>query len=322
MKILFLGRNDEKRYYSSFPMKHTLLESKQLICYGVGYENYKRDCFLGIFDSRRRDIFKVIRRLYSDDQPDVILIDVCWPLHCDWENLDKVEIPKALIFDDPHFQPDERIEYIRKNKIDLVLFVYKYSIPHFKDKINCRIEWLPWSVNTSIFKDYGLDRTYDVSFLGHTNPRAYPFRTKIVETLSKHPDIKFFTKEHPGGSWNLDPKKHLIGENYARVVAQSKIFAFDTGIYNGAIAKFYEGMACNTLVAAPMPFDGEELHFKPEYNFVTIDEHNFLEKILYYLKHEHERLEIAKRGYETVRKYHTVEIRAKQLIDYLKKIAK
>lgn len=71
---------------------------------------------------------------------------------------------------------------------------------------------------------------------------------------------------------------------------------------------------------ASMPFDREDLHFEPGFDFVEINKENFLEKIRYYLRHENERRKIARRGCETVKKYHTVTIRAKQLVDYLKNI--
>ena len=41
------------------------------------------------------------------------------------------------------------------------------------------------------------------------------------------------------------------------------------------------------------------------------------DKARYYVEHEDERKEIAKRGYDTIRKYHTHKIRAKQLLGYI-----
>jgi len=343
MKILYLGKNDEKLAASAMCyLRHALAKIEDVAWYGPGYGNFRREKFLHILEvvqkrfnfepiiellnyltTPSRDIFRIIEQIYGKDEPDFIIQDVYWP-PCYWKNLDKVKIPKAIIWGDLHHDPLGSVVYVNQNKFDLVLFVYKNSPLRtiYSDRTNCPSTWLPWSVNTNVFKDYGLERKYDVTCLGSMNPYVYPMRAKMVDVLSRRSDINFFTQKHPGYGWNLDPKKHLIRENYARVISQSKIFAFDTGIFNGALIKFFEGMACNTLVMAPMPYDGEELHFEPGYNFVDINEHNFLENILYYLKHEDERLEIAKRGYETVRKYHTVEIRAKQLVDSLKKIAK
>lgn len=321
---MFLGINDDniRAHYINY-LKHALARMEDVIFYGLGYENYEGARFLGIIgSSKRHDILQIIERVYDKDEPDVIVI--AWPFdwymrNCNWKNLEKTVIPKVVILGDPHHRPLDKIEYINQNKIDLALTTEKRPILQMKDKINCTIEWLPISVNTNVFKPYDLPRRYDVTLLGAMNPKYYPLRVKITKILSKRSDIAFFSNEH-GREWESYHKKTLIRKNYARVIAQSKILVFCGGIYNYAIAKFHEGMACNTLVMAPMPFDGEDLHFKPGYNFVTIDDENFMEKIRYYLEHEDERKEIAKRGYETVKKYHTTEIRAKQLVDYLKQI--
>jgi spore maturation protein CgeB len=81
-------------------------------------------------------------------------------------------------------------------------------------------------------------------------------------------------------------------------------------------------MACNTLVMATMPKDGKDLHFVPGKNFVEVNRSNFVEKIRYYLKHDDERHQIALRGMQTVKKYHTVQKRANQLMTYLESICK
>lgn len=313
MKILYLSKNKKNACSSKdWYLQNQLAKMERLVFYGPRYPNF---LFFG-----RWDVPKIIQHVYPNDNPDVILIDHNWKVSRQWKNLEKIEIPKAFIISDPHHEPSKKMAYIRKNKIDLTLFVLKHTLKQFKDKIDCPVGWLPWSVDTRVFRDYGFERKYDVTFLGAAD-RFYPLRQKILETLPKTPGIKFFTKSHPG-KWNIDPKKDLCRENYAKVLAQSKIFIFGTGIANYPVAKFFEAMACNTLVMAPMPLDGEDLHFKPEYNFIEINEENFLEKIRYYLRHENERREIAKLGCETIGKYHTVAVRAKRLVDYLKTITK
>jgi len=316
---LYLGKNDDKRAVPFLNyLKCALTKLQNLTCYGPGYQNYKYTVLSSLIS--RHNIFKIIRRIYGRENPDVIILDAYWPPCCQWSNLDKIKIPKVLLVSDPQEAPLDKIEYINRNNIDLALFAYKHNISGFEDKINSKIGWLPWSVNTNVFKPYGLDRKYDITLLGSMNPNVYPLRTKIRDELYKHSNIQFFTQKGPSSSWNLNPKKVLIRESYARIISQSKIFIFDTSIYNYAVGKFYEGMACETLVMAPIPFNSIELHFQPNYNFVPIDEYNFIEKIEYFLLHEAEREEIARRGYETVTKYHTTEIRAERLVDYLEEI--
>ena len=67
------------------------------------------------------------------------------------------------------------------------------------------------------------------------------------------------------------------------------------------------------------PDDMNTLGFKPDVNFVAINEDNFLERIQYYLSHPSEARTIAQRGYDLIRSKHSQDIRAKQFIDKLKK---
>jgi len=83
-----------------------------------------------------------------------------------------------------------------------------------------------------------------------------------------------------------NPSEILMFENYTKFLSQSKIFIFGSSIYNYPLEKYTEGMACNTLVMAPMPLDGKDLHFVPDKNFVEVNQSNFVEKIRYYLKHD------------------------------------
>jgi len=78
--------------------------------------------------------------------------------------------------------------------------------------------------------------------------------------------------------------------------------------------KYLEGMACNAMVLGPLPVDAEQLKWKDGFNIVAVDQRNFLRKLLYYKDSIDERLEIAKNGYNTIQKYHTIKIRAKQFI--------
>ena len=188
------------------------------------------------------------------------------------------------------------------------------------DNIAC--EWLPHSVDTRIFRDYNLPIEFDVVSAGSRMKSVYPLRRQIESTLANTTDIRFAAPPH--ARFELmkgeTPSKALIRENFAMFLTRSKMFAFGPSIYKYAVMKYFEGMACNTMVMAPTPFDAKDLHFVPGANFVEINEQNFLERIRYYLVNEEERREIARNGLRTVKKHHTVEIREKQLIRYLKAI--
>ena len=87
--------------------------------------------------------------------------------------------------------------------------------------------------------------------------------------------------------------------------------------------KYFEVPACNTLLLAPDSPDARALGFIPSENFVDIKEDDFLEKARYYAQnYETEGKRIAQKGYEMVRKLHSVERRARQLVAAAEKIIK
>lgn len=56
--------------------------------------------------------------------------------------------------------------------------------------------------------------------------------------------------------------------------------------------------------------------FEEDKDFVCFDgEEDLVQKTLYYLEHEKERQEIARNGYEKVKKLHSYQMRLQQMLD-------
>jgi len=71
---------------------------------------------------------------------------------------------------------------------------------------------------------------------------------------------------------------------------------------------------------ADTPLDSEDLHFKAGYNYVEINKEDFLDKIIYYLDNEKERKKITENAVTTTLKYHSMDIRVKQLLKYFNEL--
>ena len=56
--------------------------------------------------------------------------------------------------------------------------------------------WFPHWVNTSVFADYNLPKSYDYLFMGCTSDEVYPLRSKILNTMGQEPG--FIHHPHPG----------------------------------------------------------------------------------------------------------------------------
>jgi spore maturation protein CgeB len=103
-------------------------------------------------------------------------------------------------------------------------------------------------------------------------------------------------------------------------INRAKIFFTCDSVYHYPVAKYFEVLACKTLLLAPASRELTDLGFIPGVNFVSIDESNFEEKAEYYLRHEEERLQIATKGYEMVHARHTTARRAAEFADILETI--
>lgn len=198
---------------------------------------------------------------------------------------------------------------------------------YFLDNLNAPTFFMALSINPELFKPLGQPKEHDVTFLGAHHMKYYPLRAwfwQDLPILAEFYGWKLLIRGTPPGvslvSRNIDEllaRGYIVGEKYAEVLALSKIFIFSGGRVRYPVKKYFEGMACGTCVFADTPLTAEELHFIPDWNFVEINNENWSDKILYYLEHDEEREKIARRGYETVMKYHTNSIRAQELIKFL-----
>jgi spore maturation protein CgeB len=84
--------------------------------------------------------------------------------------------------------------------------------------------------------------------------------------------------------------------------------------------KYFEALACKTLLLAPTFPELEDLGFVPGEHFVAIDEQNFKEQAAFYLAHEAERERIAENGFQFIHQHHTVSVRAEKLVQQIKRI--
>jgi len=109
-------------------------------------------------------------------------------------------------------------------------------------------------------------------------------------------------------------------ESYVEALNKCKMLCFDGSSNRYSVTKYFECMATKTLALADTPMDAEDLHFKPDYNYVEINKDNFRDKILYYMDNEKERKRITENAYTDILKYHTLDIRVKQLLKYIEEL--
>lgn len=235
-----------------------------------------------------------------------------------------IQCPSVDLIADVHLGYGDNLNCLRKSGFDLVLFVYKWWMDRLKGKVASEVGWLPHSVNTDVFRDYGLPKKYDVVSAGMCS-EAYPLRSKMQTTFSNDPAIRFCMPVHPQFTMNRprfcsDYSGEMIRENYARFLNESKTFAFCSSIHNYPLAKYVEGMACGTLVLAPLPKDADALGFASEVNFVSVDESDFYAKAKWFLSHPEERAVITRQAREMVERLHSTKVRVEELRRFLREL--
>lgn len=155
-----------------------------------------------------------------------------------------------------------------------------------------------WGINQFMYRDLGLKRIYDVSFIG----QAYGNRSKIINKLREAGiKVNTFGKGWPG-------QKRIHQSDLLKIYNQSKI-VFNisyTSHGNFAInARDFEAPPCGALLFTQETSDIHD-YFIPEKEIVTYrDFDDAIKKIKYYLENQEEAKLIARAGQKRVLTDHT-----------------
>ncbi|MGZ4032852.1 MAG: glycosyltransferase, partial [Tumebacillaceae bacterium] len=210
------------------------------------------------------------------ERPEFILLndmkdDYCPAIY----GLAELSIPFGSLLHDLHWGTDWRRQFIRDNGVRHLFTHYRDKcfewFPEFAD----RVRWLPHFVNPDVFRDYGQRKEIDWLMMGALDTWAYPLRRKMWETMKGRSG--FVYHPHPGyrDVTEAERKHLLIGENYAREINRAKLFLTCDSVFHYPLIKYYEVLACKTLLLAPASQELRDLGFLPGVHFVAINEEDF-----------------------------------------------
>lgn len=252
--------------------------------------------------------------------PDFILFnDQFHSTHCPpVEGVSDLQIPWGMIMHDLHGKMDQRREFLTMDPPPIIFTIYRKGFRVRYPEYQGKIRWLPHFAEPSVFYDYGQQRDIDLLLMGSLNRRIYPLRHLMRNTYLKREG--FVYHKHPGYG-NFNDQSPIAG-NFAKEINRAKIFLTCDSIHKYPLRKYFEVPACNTLLIASPNEDLRDLGFKTEQNYVSVSEHDFQDKVEFYLRPENEsiRNQIARQGYEFIHKYHSTAVRAKQLIQMIHEI--
>lgn len=165
-------------------------------------------------------------------------------------------------------------------------------------KLGVEAKWLPVACNPKLHRKLGLEKRYDVSFVGS----LYPERKALLERLSKRFDVHY---------------EQAYGEAMVRVFNESRIVInLPVGGFNsGNLShRIFEVLACGSLLFTNTPPIPHSL-FKDKEHLVYYDDSNLETLLTFYLENPTEREIIAEMGRLEVLAKHTVSHRIRQIFE-------
>jgi Glycosyl transferases group 1 len=248
-------------------------------------------------------------------RPDFILLNDYKPEYRPFiRGLQDLQIPHGTLMHDLHYKLSKRNHLIHLEKPALIFCHYREAFKKWLPDHIDRFVWFPHHVPSEIFFKKQTPKDIPLLMIGATYPHIYPFRHKIAQHYSRDP--RFVQRSHPGYGV---VKKGLTGERYAKEISRAKIFLTCDSVHHFPLLKYFEVLACGTLLAAPGSKELTDLGFVDGKTFVAIDEANFPEKVEYYLQNEELRNQIVSNGLTLIQQRHTTEIRALEMVNTIQR---
>ena len=232
--------------------------------------------------------------------------------------LSKSPVPVGSIFHEVKYKPFRRKQFYENENIKHLFVHYRDASLRFLPELKERYIWFPHHVPLSIFKDYGEKRTINILMLGSMLKKVYPERVSFYEQLKGESGFSYH--EHPSYQELSGTSAGLSGEGYARQIARSKLFVTCDSIEKLPVMKYFESLACRTLLLASGSDELKELGFIDGETFVEVNKENVLEKANFYLSNHQERERIIGNGYRLIKDCHSTEKRVTNLLNQIRQI--
>lgn len=303
MRILLLSPDQINRYNWGHQLfRNELGKHAHVFYYGQGYPNFNDKL--------------TAPQIIKEYGPFDALLTYGLRYTLPFKKIGEVNIPKFHIVIDlfpPHklgYKGGMHTRYknfVETNKYD-GFFIRQRCQSEYLKEIGSTVPsyWLPFSVDTNIYKKIQIPKTLDILTSSTQRKDVYPNRVK-VNKLVNNMGLKSI-------------QKRVVHEEYVKAINKSKICIISTNVFNSPNMKFTEFSSCGSFILSDKPDDFYELGFKDGYHLVLYKGMNDLkDKIEYYLTHEKEREIIAKNGMNFVRNTHNNSIRAKYLIDTIER---
>ena len=259
-----------------------------------------------------------------------------------WSGIDKARehgIPTACIVNDyfpRHY--DYKDEIVRRHQFDALLFSQRAFVDIARERQSAghlpshtRMEWLPFSVDGSIYYQYPsgnieLERVYDVTAIMSGHPFEYPNRPAAFGALHNfkinNPNYSCMFKfvDNPNGlEYSGDGIYH---QAYVDILKRSKIVIGSVDQHGSCNIRNFEACATGAMLLTDgPPNDFEALGWQDGVSYVGYrDCVDLIDKVRYYADpaRQDERERIAWAGWNLVAKRHNNVVRVRELTDMVR----
>ena len=211
----------------------------------------------------------------------------------------KCDCLKAVMYSDPHYQPEARSNYFEENNFDFVLSLYRAPFfQHFKGFPEEKFVHFPWAVPDRFVSNRSLQvRSNQVAIFGGKASEAY--------------DIRNWCRTQPGvtGYDNSGVENKRLGneEYYHWLESFDAIIAAGSSkpVYNLVTPKYFEIPASGALLVGQFCDDLTVLGFD-EANSLIFRPSDFIDKVDCYRRNPEGFLSMRERGRDLIRSRHLI----------------
>ncbi len=243
-------------------------------------------------------------------EPDAILISDSINLRTAVLGLENISIPKLFYGIDSPMNAFWQQDY--SLAVDLAFLDQKSMADRLRmkhPKIKDRFHWLPLAADTAYCRNLGLDKIYDISFVGTLSNKVRPKRTWILNELSRQFKVKIFDGD---GQKNLTPGQVVEIYNKSKIVLNENLFP-------GLNLRAFEVMACGACLLTEEGDGSWSSFFKDWEHLVTYNPANLIDRTEKLLNDDPLRAQIAEQGMLCVNEKHTIKNRLNYLLEVVKK---
>lgn len=203
-----------------------------------------------------------------------------------------------------------------------IFMAYKKSVGYFSNVFEGNVHFLPQSYDNRYFMDYGLDKTRLFIQMGRQVPSLHELANNYL--IKNHIDNIDANYLYPRSKSLISQTMEQLARN---INSTYFFFAAPQNMHNGQFtggisevtARFYEAMACKSMIVGYKPLDSFEDLFPHETAMIQLNacSDDFDDKIDWWLNHPNEYNDVVNYNYEYVRKHHCLEQRYYRMLQLL-----